>query len=199
MLSKDQILKEFADAKAILKGHFILSSGLHSNTYMQCARVLMEPKRAEKLCSELAKQIIAKHGQNFADILVSPAMGGVVVGYELARQLGLPAIFCERVDGKFQLRRGFSLSPEMRVLVVEDVITTGKSSLETFDLIREFGCKIVGEAALVDRSDSNNLAAVLGVDVTTLIKLDIKTFDKNNIPFELQNIEAIKPGSRFIK
>ncbi len=199
MLSKDQILKEFADAKAILKGHFILSSGLHSDSYMQCARVLADPKRAEKLCSELAKQIIAKYGQNFADIVVSPAMGGVVIGYELARQLGLPAIFCERVDGKFQLRRGFSLSPAMRVLVVEDVITTGKSSLETFDLIREFGCKIVGEAALVDRSSSNDLQEVLGVDVTTLIKLDIKTFDKNNIPSELQNIEAIKPGSRFIK
>lgn len=199
MLSKDQILKEFADAKAILKGHFILSSGLHSDTYMQCARVLADPKRSEKLCSELAKQIIAKYGQNFADIVVSPAMGGVVIGYELARQLGLPAIFCERVDGKFQLRRGFSLSPTMRVLVVEDVITTGKSSLETFDLIREFGCKIIGEAALVDRSGSNDLQEVLGVDVTTLIKLDIKTFDKNNIPSELQNIEAIKPGSRFIK
>jgi len=198
-LSKDQLLQEFIDAKAILKGHFILSSGLHSDTYMQCARVLMQPKRAEKLCHELAQKLIAKLGKNFADIVVSPAMGGVVVGYELARQLELPAIFCERVDGQFQLRRGFTLDPKLRVLIVEDVITTGKSSLETFELVKKIGCKIVAEAALIDRSDNDNLSDFLGVPVTTLLKLDIKTFDKNNIPEELQSLEAVKPGSRFIK
>ena len=197
MFSQEQILQEFIDAQAILKGHFILSSGLHSDTYMQCARVLMDPRRAEKLCAELAQKLTAQLGKNFADIVVSPAMGGVVVGYELARQLGLPAIFCERVDGKFQLRRGFELNPSLRVLVVEDVITTGKSSLETFDLVKEFGCKIVAEAALVDRSGAD-LAHVLGVPAITLLKLDIKTFAANNIPHELQNTVAIKPGSRFI-
>ncbi len=198
MLTQDQILAEFQAAQAILKGHFILSSGLHSDTYMQCARVLMEPTRANKLCASLAKKLIEKHGENFADIVVAPAMGGVIVGYELARQLGLPSIFCERVDGKFQLRRGFNLTEEQRVLIVEDVITTGKSSLETFELVKSFGCKIVGEAALVDRSQ-DNLEQVLGVPTTTLLKLDIQTFDKNNIPHNLQNIEAIKPGSRFLK
>lgn len=198
-ISKEQLLQEFIDAQAILKGHFILSSGLHSDTYMQCARVLMDPKRSEKLCRELAQKIKARFGNDFADIVVSPAMGGVVIGYELARQLGLPAIFCERVNGTFELRRGFTLEPNMRVLVVEDVITTGKSSLETFELIKKFDCKIVGEAALVDRSTNEDLNKVLGVQAITLLKLDIKTFDKNNIPSELQNVEAVKPGSRFIK
>ncbi len=197
MFSQEQLLQDFIDAKAILRGHFILSSGLHSDTYMQCARVLMDSKRAERLCSQLAQQLVAQLGKNFADIVVSPAMGGVVVGYELARQLDLPAIFCERVDGKFQLRRGFELDSSLRVLVVEDVITTGKSSLETFDLIKEFGCKIVAEAALVDRSGSD-LEKILQVPAITLLKLDIKTFDKDNVPNELKNITAIKPGSRFI-
>ncbi|MBM3580061.1 MAG: orotate phosphoribosyltransferase, partial [Alphaproteobacteria bacterium] len=127
-LKQQEILQEFASSEAILKGHFILSSGLHSDTYMQCARVLIKPKRAEKLCAELAKKIIERLGKNFADIVVAPAMGGVVVGYELARQLGLPTIFCERVNGQFELRRGFTLDETQRVLVVEDVITTGKSS-----------------------------------------------------------------------
>jgi orotate phosphoribosyltransferase len=197
MLSKDEIIKEFTDARAILRGHFILSSGLHSDTYMQCARVLMEPKRSEKLCAQLAKNLVTRFGKNFADIVVSPAMGGVVVGYELARQLNIPSIFCERVDGQFQLRRGFTLDSSLRVLVVEDVITTGKSSLETFSLISQFGCKIVAEAALVDRS-SQDVAKVLGVPVETLLKLDIKTFSSDNIPAELSNVTAIKPGSRFI-
>lgn len=197
MFSQEQLLQDFIDAKAILRGHFILSSGLHSDTYMQCARVLMDSKRAERLCSQLAQKLVAQLGENFADIVVSPAMGGVVVGYELARQLGLPAIFCERVDGKFQLRRGFELDSSLRVLVVEDVITTGKSSLETFDLIKEFGCKIIAEAALVDRSGSD-LEKILQVPVITLLKLDIKTFDRDNVPNELKNITAIKPGSRFI-
>ncbi len=197
MFSQEQILQEFIDAKAILRGHFILSSGLHSDTYMQCARVLMDPKRAEKLCAQLATKLAGQLGNNFADIVVSPAMGGVVVGYELARQLGLPAVFCERVDGKFQLRRGFELDSSLRVLVVEDVITTGKSSLETFNLVKEYGCKIIAEAALVDRS-SLDLEKVLNLPAVTLLKLDIKTFAADNVPDELKNVAAIKPGSRFI-
>lgn len=198
-LKEQEILQEFANAKAILKGHFILSSGLHSDTYMQCARVLMEPKRAEKLCAELAKKIEAKLGKNFADIVVAPAMGGVVVGYEIARQLGLPTIFCERVNGVFELRRGFELDSSMRVLVVEDVITTGKSSLETYDLIKKFGAKIVAETCLIDRSGEKNLEEKMGVPVISLAAISVKTFDANNVPEELKNIPAIKPGSRFIK
>jgi orotate phosphoribosyltransferase len=198
-LKEQEILQEFAAAKAILKGHFILSSGLHSDTYMQCARVLMDTKRSEKLCKELAKKIIEKLGKNFADIVVAPAMGGVVVGYEIGRQLELPTIFCERVNGEFQLRRGFELPENARVLVVEDVITTGKSSLETFDLVKKIGGKVVAEASLVDRSGEKDLQSKMGVPVVSLLKIEVKTFDGNNIPEELRDIEAVKPGSRFIK
>ncbi len=197
-LTKEEILQEFDEAAAILKGHFILSSGLHSDTYMQCARVLMNAKRAAKLCNSLALKVKEKLGEDFADIVVSPAMGGVVVGYELARQLDLESIFCERVDGNFSFRRGFELKPNQRVLVVEDVITTGKSSLETFELIKKHDCQIVGEACLVDRSGVN-IEEQLNVPVISLIELDIKTFDENNIPEELKNIAAVKPGSRFLK
>jgi orotate phosphoribosyltransferase len=197
-MTNNDFLDEFTKAKAILKGHFILSSGLHSDTYMQCARVLMNPSRAETLCSALAKKITKKLGDNFADLIVSPAMGGVVVGYEMGRQLGLPAIFCERVNGEFELRRGFEIPNNARVLVVEDVITTGKSSLETYETIKRYGGKIVAECSLVDRSDTN-IEDKLGVPIISLIKIDVKTFDANNIPEELKDIPAIKPGSRFIK
>ena len=197
-IKEQEILQEFEQAKAILKGHFILSSGLHSDTYMQCARVLMDAKRSEKLCAELAKKIENKLGKNFADIVVAPAMGGVIVGYEMGRQLGLPTIFCERVNGQFELRRGFELAKDARVLVVEDVITTGKSSLETFELVKKFGAKIVAEASLVDRSGEEDLQDKMGVAVISLLKVNVKTFDENNVPEELKNIPAIKPGSRFI-
>jgi len=199
-MTQNDFLSEFIEAKAILKGHFILSSGLHSDTYMQCARVLMETSRAEKLCSALASKITKKLGNNFADLIVSPAMGGVVVGYEMGRQLGLPAIFCERVNGKFEFRRGFEISNGARVLVVEDVITTGKSSLETYEVIEKHGGKIVAECCLVDRSDAGeNIEAKLKTPIISLIKIDVKSFDENNVPAELKNIPAIKPGSRFIK
>ena len=197
-LSQGQILNEFLEAKAILKGHFILSSGLHSDTYMQCARVLMDPKRAEKLCFNLANKITEKLGENFADLIVAPAMGGVVVGYEMGRQLGINTIFCERVDGQFQLRRGFEIEKNARVLVIEDVITTGKSSLETFECIKRYGGNIVAEASLVNRS-SENIEEKLQVPVVSLLKIDVQTFDENNIPENLKNIPAIKPGSRFLK
>ena len=198
-LKEQEILQEFINAKAILEGHFILSSGLHSNKYMQCARVLMEPKRADRLCSALAEKLVEKLGENFADIVISPAMGGVVVGYEMARQLNLPSIFCERVEGKFEFRRGFEIFKDARVLVVEDVITTGKSSIETFDIIKKHGGKIVAEACLVDRSNNDNIEETLGTKMVSLLKVDVKTFDENNIPDELKNIQAVKPGSRFIK
>lgn len=200
-LKEDQlkIFQEFVDSDAILKGHFILSSGLHSDTYLQCAKVLMNPERSSKICKILADKIIKKLGNNFADIVLSPAMGGVIVGYELAKQLNLPAIFCERVNGKFELRRGFTLQKNQRVLIVEDVITTGKSSLETFDLVKSFQANIIAEACLIDRSANKNLSSELMVPVISILEIDVKTFDQNNIPNELKNIPAIKPGSRFIK
>lgn len=197
--SMQEILQEFIDSQAILKGHFILSSGLHSDTYMQCARVLMNPQISEKLCFQLAKKIIDKFGENPVDLVVSPAMGGVIIGYELARQLKIPAIFCERVNGKFELRRGFEISNQARILIVEDVITTGKSSLETFELVKNLNGKIIGEACLVDRSNDELLAQKLQVEVISLLKINVKTFDENNIPAELQAIPAVKPGSRFLK
>ncbi len=200
ILTDQEILAEFKQADAVLNGHFILSSGLHSNTYIQCARALMNPARAKKLCSNLAKKIISKLGPNFADIIVAPAMGGVVVGYEMGCQLNLDTIFCERVNCKFCLRRGFMLDKNLRVLVVEDVITTGKSSLETFALLKEYGAKIVAEACLINRSDpSEDIEKILGVPVISLTRIEVKNFDANNVPAELEKIPAIKPGSRFIK
>lgn len=198
-LKEQEIFQEFIDAKAILTGHFILSSGLHSDTYMQCARVLMKPQRAEKLCAALAEKITNRLGKNFADIVLAPAMGGVVVGYEMGCQLALPTIFCERVNGIFELRRGFELEKDARVLVVEDVITTGKSSLETFELIKKLGGKIVAEASLVDRSNDDKLEEKMGVPVISLLKINVETFDANNVPERLQGVPAIKPGSRFLK
>ena len=197
-ISEGNLLQEFINAKAILKGHFILSSGLHSNTYIQCARVLMNPKRAELLCSELARKVTEKLGSNFADIIVAPAMGGVVVGYEMGRQLGLETIFCERVEGKFTLRRGFEIKKGARVLVVEDVVTTGKSSLEAYTCIEENGGKVVAECALIDRSN-NEASTSLKVPFIPLLTIGVKVFDEKNIPIELKNIPAVKPGSRFLK
>ena len=196
---QDIFLKEFLDAKAILQGHFILSSGLHSDTYLQCARVLMDGARAQRLCAALAQKITERMRANFADIVVSPAMGGVVVGYEVAKQLGIPAIFCERVERQFQFRRGFEIRKNARVLVVEDVITTGKSSLETFECVQKMGGEIVAEACLVDRSNYDDITEKLGVPVISMLRLDVKVFDPNSVPPELKNIPAVKPGSRFIK
>lgn len=192
---EQNILQEFKDAEAILNGHFILSSGLHSDTYLQCARVLMDPKRSERLCSALAKKVNEKLGENSIDIIVAPAMGGVVVGYEMGRQLGVKTIFCERVDGKFEIRRGFSIDPGARVLVVEDVVTTGKSSLETMDCIKEYGGKVVAEASLIDRSNGK---ADLGVPLISLLSLEVQTFTEDNLPPTLKNTPAVKPGSRWL-
>jgi len=166
---------------------------------MQCAQVLMNPVKAEKLYQALAQKIIKELKNNMPDIIVSPAMGGVIIGYEIARQLKLPAIFCERVNGKFDLRRGFELYKDQKVLVVEDVLTTGKSSLETFELVKNFGCKIVGEACLIDRSNDKDISQKLSVPLISLLEIEVKTFGQDNIPQELQNIEAVKPGSRFLK
>ncbi len=156
------------------------------------------PTLAAKLCQLLATKIAARFGKNSIDLVVSPAMGGVIVGYEMARQLDVAAIFCERVTGVFELRRGFELEKGARVLVIEDVITTGKSSLETFDLVKKLGAEVVAEASLVDRSGDADLAKKMGVPVVSLLTVNVKTFDENNVPKELKNIPAVKPGSRFI-
>lgn len=196
-MQEKEIYNKLIEAKAILKGHFILSSGLHSDTYIQCAKIMMNSNLGELLCNQLAKKIIDRLGNDFADIVVSPAMGAVIIGYEVGRQLNLPSIFCERVNKIFELRRGFEINKGVRVLIVEDVITTGISSLETYELVRKFGGKIVGEASLINRYNGN-VEEKLGVPVISLLNLNVKTFENSNIPEELRDIPAIKPGSRFI-
>ncbi len=197
-IEEPEFLQEFIAANAILRGHFVLSSGLHSDTYMQCAKLLMNPVISRRVCTQLSLKLKKKFGENFADLVVSPAMGGVIVGYEMASCLGLSAIFCERVNGVFELRRGFEIPSEARVLMVEDVITTGKSSLETIELIKKQGGNLVGACSLVDRSDNLDLTKKFGVPVVSLLKISVKTFSANNVPTELKSIPAIKPGSRFL-
>jgi len=196
MLNEQEIMAEFTAAEAILRGHFILSSGLHSDTYLQCARVLMNPKRAEKLCAALAQKIAqALPGQGI-DLVVAPAMGGVVVGYEMGRQLGVETIFCERENGEFTLRRGFRIPQGARILLVEDVVTTGKSSLETVRCIEAHGGTVVAEASLIDRSGG---AHGLPFPLISLLTLDVQTYQPDALPAHLQGTEAVKPGSRFLK
>ncbi len=194
MLSDDAVLKEFREAGALLEGHFILSSGFHSSAYLQCARVLMEPWRADRLCASLAEKIRA--AGIAADLVVSPAMGGVVVGYEMGRQLGLPAIFFERVDGAFELRRGFRIERGQRCLLVEDVVTTGLSSRECMEAVQALGGHIVAAASLVDRSGGR---ASFSVPFIPLIRLDIPHFAPDQLPASIVDIPPIKPGSRGLK
>ena len=194
MLSDAEILSEFEAAEAILRGHFVLSSGLHSDTYLQCARVLMNPARADRLCAALADKIRAAGVE--VDCVIAPAMGGVVVGYEMGRQLGLETMFCERQDGVFALRRGFSIKPGARVLMVEDVVTTGKSSLEAVKCVEDAGGVVVAEASLVDRSGGSHS---LPFPLISLLTLDVKTYTDVEVPAELAAIEITKPGSRWLK
>jgi orotate phosphoribosyltransferase len=192
MMSDDQILDEFRAADALLEGHFILSSGLRSPRYLQCARVLMDPARAERLARALAAKLPADVRDQI-DAVVSPAMGGVIIGHEMGRALGRPAMFVERPQGVFELRRGFRLEPGERVLLVEDVVTTGLSSREAIAAIEAAGGKVVGAASLVDRSGGT---ANLGVPYTPLIRIDVPTYSADAVPPELAAIPAVKPGSR---
>lgn len=194
-MNEQQIYQEFLDAQALLKGHFILSSGLHSDTYLQCARVLMEPQRAHRLCAELARRV-KEAVPTPIDMVVAPAMGGVVVGYEMARQMETPGIFCERENGAFTLRRGFTLEEGAKVLLVEDVVTTGKSSLETVECIRSYGAQVVAEASLIDRS---NGAHGLPFPLISLLKLEVPSYAEDALPAALKTIPAVKPGSRWLK
>ena len=190
------IYQEFVDAQAILKGHFILSSGWHSDTYMQCARVLMDPKRADRLCSALAEKVRDQLDINSIDMVVAPAMGGVVVGYEIGRQLQKETIFCERVDSSFALRRGFHIPGGAKVLLIEDVVTTGKSSLEAVNCIQAQGAEVVAEACLVDRS---NGGANMPFPLIPLLTVEVQTFESGNVPESLKDVPAEKPGSRFLQ
>ncbi|WP_298686871.1 orotate phosphoribosyltransferase [uncultured Sphingomonas sp.] len=191
-MTDDEVLAEFRAAKALLDGHFILSSGLRSPTYLQCARVLMDPRRAQRLCVELASRLTpAVHAGVTA--VVSPAMGGVIVGYEMARALGVEAMFVERPGGTFELRRGFSLSPGQKVLMMEDVVTTGLSSREAITAIEAAGGEVIAAACLVDRSGGK---ADVGVPLTALVTLNIPSYQPEDVPPALAAIPAIKPGSR---
>lgn len=196
MLTEQAALQEFRDAGALLEGHFILTSGFHSSAYLQCARVLMDPRRAGRLCAALAAKLKASGLVNDLSLIVSPAMGGVVVGYEMGRQLGVPAIFFERVAGKFELRRGFEIEPGQRCLMVEDVVTTGLSSRECIEAAQALGANVIAAAALADRSGGK---ASLPVPFAALITLDIPNFPPDQLPASLQSIPAVKPGSRGLK
>jgi orotate phosphoribosyltransferase len=194
-MTKDEVLAEFKAAGALLEGHFILTSGLHSPRYLQCARVLMDPARAARLCAVLVREVKAKIGGKI-DLVASPAMGGVVVGYEMARQLGVPSIFFERVDGKLSLRRGFTVDKGACVLMVEDIVTTGLSSRECIAGIQAEGGETVGAACLIDRSGGK---AELGVPLAALASIDIPTYPADKLPPELDALPAVKPGSRGLK
>lgn len=191
-MKEAQVLKEFEKAEALLKGHFVLSSGLHSDRYLQCARALMDARRGAKLCKALAAKVREEIDKEI-DFVVSPAMGGVVVGYEMGRQLGVPAMFLERPEGTFELRRGFYLPKGARCLMVEDVVTTGLSSREAIKAIRAAGGRVVGGACLIDRSHGK---AKIGVKLVPLARLNVPTYAPDKIPPELAAIPATKPGSR---
>lgn len=193
-MDRETVLQEFRDAGALLEGHFKLSSGLHSTVYLQCARVLMDPKRADRLCKAFADKFRATGVE--VDMVVSPAMGGVIVGYEVARQLGVPGIFTERVDGSFALRRGFEIPAGARVLMMEDVVTTGLSSRECIETIESLGGKVVAAGCLVNRSGGK---ADVGVPLTALVEIEAPTFSEDNIPAHLKDVPAVKPGSRGLK
>ncbi len=191
-MTEDEVLGEFRAAEALLEGHFILSSGLRSPRYLQCARVLMNPRRAARLAEAVAANIPAELRARITAV-VSPAMGGVIAGQEVARALDVDAMFVERPTGTFELRRGFRLTPGQQVLMMEDVITTGLSSREAIKAIAEAGGEVIAAASLVDRS---NGTADLGVPFFPLIRLDVPSYAADALPPELAAIPAIKPGSR---
>ena len=196
MLSLKDSLAVLKKTKALLEGHFVLSSGLHSPKYVQCAKLLSYPKKSEEFCKSLSTKIKKKFKK--IDIILSPAMGGIVIGYIVGNLLNKETIFCERVNGKFTLRRGFSIKKNSKVLIVEDVITTGKSSLECARLVKKFKSKVVGYACLINRSSKPSLK-IKDKNIVSQIKLEIPTYKKNDLPIELKKIPITKPGSRYLK
>ncbi len=191
-MTDEEVLGEFRASGALLDGHFLLSSGRHSARYLQCARVLMNPARAARLTDALAASL-PDELRSALDAVVSPAMGGVIAGHEMGRALGLDAMFLERPTGTFELRRGFALEPGARVLMMEDVVTTGKSSLEAIAAIREAGGDVIAAAAIVDRSGGD---ADLGVPFFPLVRLSVPSYADDDVPAELAAIPVTKPGSR---
>ena len=196
MLSLKDSLAVLKKTKALLEGHFVLSSGLHSPQYVQCAKLLSYPKKSEEFCKSLSTKIKKKIKK--IDIILSPAMGGIVIGYIVGNLLNKETIFCERVNGKFILRRGFSIKKNSKVLIVEDVITTGKSSLECARLVKKYKSKVVGYACLINRSSKPSLK-IKDKNIVSQIKLEIPTYKKNDLPIELKKIPITKPGSRYLK
>jgi orotate phosphoribosyltransferase len=191
-MTENEILAEFRAADALLEGHFLLSSGLHSPRYLQCARVLMDPSRAARLASALAHSLPLEV-RSTVEIVVSPAMGGIIIGHEMGRSLRLEAIFLERPTGTFELRRGFRIAAGQRILLVEDVVTTGLSSREAMKAVAAAGGEVIAAAALVDRS---NGLADLGVPFFPLIRLDVPVYEPGNLPADLAAMPVEKPGSR---
>ena len=191
MLSYNESLKILRETNALLEGHFILSSGLHSDQYIQCAKLLSHPKKAELICASLCEQI--KKNFNKIDIILSPAIGGIVVGYEVGRLLGIETIFAERYEGKLVLRRGFEIPKNSNVLIVEDVITTGKSSIECSKIIEQSQSNLIGYSCIIDRSNEN---LIIKGKIISQIKLKIETFKNSHLPDKLKKIKPIKPGSR---
>jgi len=186
----NMVIDTLKEVNALLEGHFLLSSGKHSNRYCQCAKLLQYPDKAEKVLKLVAEKV--KDLQ--IDLVVGPAMGGIIVAYELGRQLGKPAIFTERVEGVMSLRRGFEILPGQKILITEDVVTTGKSSLETVEVIKSFGGEVIGIACIADRTTTD-----VGLPVYGAVKLQIEAWDKENCPLCASGIEYVKPGSRAIK
>jgi len=191
-MTEDEVLAEFRASQALLEGHFLLSSGRHSAHYLQCARVLMDPMRASRLAAAIAAKIPRELRKEITRV-VSPAMGGIIIGHEMGRALGLEAMFVERPTGTFELRRGFALTPGDKVLMVEDVVTTGLSSREAIKAVEEAGGKVIAAASLVDRSGGT---ADLGVPFFPLIQLSFPTYAPDEVPESLAATPAIKPGSR---
>ncbi len=195
MLSHKKSLDILKKTNALLEGHFVLSSGLHSSKYIQCAKLLSYPHLAEKICRSLAKKIKKKFKK--FDLILAPAMGGIIIGYEIGKILRKETIFCERVKGKFVLRRGFKINKKSKVLIIEDVITTGKSSLECEKLIKKSKASNVGFASIIDRSSKKTLK--IKKKIISHMKINVPTFKKNQLPNNLKSIPITTPGSRNIK
>lgn len=191
-MTDEEIISELRGCDALLEGHFLLSSGRHSAHYLQCARVLMDAERAGRMAFALSQKI-PRDIRSQIDVVVSPAMGGLIIGHEMGRALGKPAIFLERPEGTFELRRGFALEEGAKVLMVEDVVTTGKSSREAIDAVAREGGEVIAEASLVDRSSGE---ADLGVPFFPLIQLSFPTYEEKDVPAELKAVPITKPGSR---
>ena len=195
MLSHKKSLNILKKTNALLDGHFVLSSGLHSSKYIQCAKLLSHPYLAKHICLSLSKKIMKSYKK--IDLILSPALGGIIIGYEIGRLIKKETIFCERVKGKMNLRRGFNIKRKSRVLIIEDVITTGKSSLECVKLIKKAGAKLLGFSCIIDRSNKKTLK--IKQKIISHMKINVPTFKKNKLPKLLKSIPISKPGSRYVR